>query len=144
MERNNDIKVHISKKKNNITIPVNVNCQFFFQRELQQVAHLWNCHRIRPSRNAVSPSGRPLIMYSFPHLFGTTNYLKTVFHQQIRGMPAERPTSMWWDCFWHLLPSNVRKQSTPTYYSRRSNWALPIFTSLHPYSAVIASRPLLL
>ena len=52
-------------------------------REQQEVAHLWNCHRISPSRNAVSPSGRPLMMYGLPHLFGTTDHIKAVLHQQI-------------------------------------------------------------
>lgn len=53
------------------------------QRELQEVAQLWNSHRIRPSRNAVSPSGRPLLMYSIPELFGSTDHLKVVDPQQI-------------------------------------------------------------
>ncbi|KAK7891725.1 hypothetical protein WMY93_023688 [Mugilogobius chulae] len=35
------------------------------QNELQEVAHLWNMHSIRHSRNAVAPSGRPLLMYTF-------------------------------------------------------------------------------
>lgn len=70
-------------------IPLNFNIYVFFQRELQQVAHLWNCHRIRRSRNAVSPSGRPLILYSFPHLFGTANYLKAVSHPKIQACRDE-------------------------------------------------------
>lgn len=53
------------------------------QRELEEVAQLWNCHRIRPSRNAVSPSGRPLVMYNIPQLFGSTNHLKAVNPQQV-------------------------------------------------------------
>lgn len=57
---------------------------FFPQRELQQVAQLWNCHRIRPSRNAVSPSGRPLLMHSIPQLFGSTDHLKAVHPQQVQ------------------------------------------------------------
>lgn len=57
--------------------------------EWQEVAYLWNSHRIRPSRNAISSSGRPLIMNSFPHLFGSTDYLKTVLHLQIHASREE-------------------------------------------------------
>ncbi|KAF7709824.1 hypothetical protein HF521_016674 [Silurus meridionalis] len=56
---------------------IQFTCLEIIERELHEVACLWNCHRIRPSRNAVSPSGRPLMMYTLPRLFGTTDYLKT-------------------------------------------------------------------
>ena len=39
---------------------------------------VWNSHKIRPSKNAVSPHGRPYIMYNLPHLYGVTDHLKNV------------------------------------------------------------------
>ena len=32
---------------------------------------IWNTHRIRPSRNQIVPSGRPVIMFGHPEVFGT-------------------------------------------------------------------------
>ena len=40
------------------------------QEELNDVALLWNSHRIRPVKNSVSPSGKPVMLYNFPELFG--------------------------------------------------------------------------
>ncbi|KAK0151963.1 hypothetical protein N1851_006662 [Merluccius polli] len=63
---------------------IQFTCLEIIERELQEVTHLWNCHRIRRIRNAVSPSRRPVVMYIIPQLFGTTDYLKTVLPQQIQ------------------------------------------------------------
>ena len=38
--------------------------------ELHKVAVLWNLHKIRPSTNAESPSGRPDMLYFFPECTG--------------------------------------------------------------------------
>ncbi|KAF7650277.1 hypothetical protein LDENG_00128350, partial [Lucifuga dentata] len=59
------------------------------QGELQQVTHLWNSHIICNSRNAVAPSGRPLLMYTLPHLFGRQDYLKEVSHQAVEACKVE-------------------------------------------------------
>lgn len=56
---------------------------FFLQEELQQVVHLWNTHIIRRSRSAVAPSGRPILMYTIPHLFGGQDYLKEVSQNSV-------------------------------------------------------------
>lgn len=56
---------------------------FSLQEELQQVAHLWNTHIIRNSRNAVAPSGRPVVMYNAPHLFGGQDHLKEVSREAV-------------------------------------------------------------
>ncbi|KAJ8048760.1 hypothetical protein HOLleu_01206 [Holothuria leucospilota] len=45
------------------------------QCELDTVTEMWNTHKIRPSRNAHVPSGRPVVMYYAPHLWGFTDKL---------------------------------------------------------------------
>lgn len=44
------------------------------QEELDNVALLWNTHRIRPVRNSAAPSGaasgKPVTMYNLPELVG--------------------------------------------------------------------------
>lgn len=59
------------------------------QDELQQVQHLWNSHRIRQSRNAVAPNGRPLMMYHLPQLFGAIDYLKPVSQDAVDACREE-------------------------------------------------------
>ena len=48
------------------------------QKELNRVAQHWNLHKIRPSLNQESPSGRPDVLYFLPELNGVSNYLKSV------------------------------------------------------------------
>ena len=38
---------------------------------------MWNTHRIRPSRNVRVPSGRPMLMYYTPQIWGTEDKLCT-------------------------------------------------------------------
>ncbi|KAK6494193.1 hypothetical protein HHUSO_G679 [Huso huso] len=45
------------------------------QDELNTVAHIWNTHPIRAQRNRTTPHGRPLIMYTLPHLYGVADHL---------------------------------------------------------------------
>ena len=40
------------------------------QKELYKVAVLWNLHKIRPTNNAESPSGRPDMLYFVPDVTG--------------------------------------------------------------------------
>lgn len=35
----------------------------------------WDVHRIRKTRNTISPSGKPIIKYNFPELYSCNNYL---------------------------------------------------------------------
>lgn len=56
---------------------------------MQQVAHLWNTHVIRNSRNAVAPSGRPILMYTIPHLFGGQDHLKEVSQEAVEACKQE-------------------------------------------------------
>lgn len=56
---------------------------FPLPEELQQVAHLWNTHIIRNSRNAVAPTERPIVMYNIPHLFGGQDYMKEVSQEAV-------------------------------------------------------------
>ena len=55
---------------------MHVECLLFcymevLREELQNVARLWNLHRIRPStRNRTSPPGRPYLLYHQPELTG--------------------------------------------------------------------------
>ena len=45
------------------------------QNDIDATVNTWNCHLIRPTKNARAPSGRPNVMYQLPELFGTRNYL---------------------------------------------------------------------
>ena len=48
------------------------------EKKLHTVARLWNLHRIRPSCNNSSPSGRPYLLYHHPERKGTVDCLYTV------------------------------------------------------------------
>lgn len=48
---------------------------FFLQEDLNEIRHVWNAHRIRPSTNANVPAGIPNIMYTAPHLWGADDLL---------------------------------------------------------------------
>lgn len=48
------------------------------QEELDKVAKHWNLHRIRPSHNVESPSGRPDVLYFVPPWTNTRDYLTEV------------------------------------------------------------------
>ncbi|MGH0137101.1 UNVERIFIED_CONTAM: hypothetical protein FKN15_062854 [Acipenser sinensis] len=45
------------------------------EEELNTVTHIWNTHRIRAQRNSTAPQGRPLMMYTVPHLYGAEDHL---------------------------------------------------------------------
>ena len=53
------------------------------RKELYKVAELWNSHRIRPSSNPESPSGRPDILYHVPQSSNTQDYLIPVSFDEI-------------------------------------------------------------
>uniref|UniRef100_A0A096M6N5 Integrase core domain-containing protein n=1 Tax=Poecilia formosa TaxID=48698 RepID=A0A096M6N5_POEFO len=59
------------------------------EEELQMVCHLWNTHIIRHSRNTVAPSGRPVLMYTIPHLFGGQQYLVEVSQEAVDACKEE-------------------------------------------------------
>lgn len=48
------------------------------QSELEDFSIMWAGHRIRPSRLAPGPFGRPNYMYEVPEAFGAINCLMTV------------------------------------------------------------------
>ncbi|XDV33831.1 hypothetical protein PO909_004099 [Leuciscus waleckii] len=45
------------------------------QEELNEIATVWNAHRIRPSANCNVPSGIPNIMFMAPQLYGTEDFI---------------------------------------------------------------------
>lgn len=53
------------------------------QNELDDVTRMWNRHIIRPVRNSAVPSGRPLMMYTVPALWGATDKLSTYSEDDI-------------------------------------------------------------
>ncbi|MGH0123047.1 UNVERIFIED_CONTAM: hypothetical protein FKN15_047457 [Acipenser sinensis] len=57
--------------------------------ELLRLVHLWNIHRIRPTRNAVAPDGRPVLMHNLPHLYAARNYSNAITNQQLRACREE-------------------------------------------------------
>ena len=63
--------------------PMHVACLKFcfmplLKEELERVAQQWNLHRIRPSANEHSPSGRPDTIFFIPEAFHSTSYLQQV------------------------------------------------------------------
>lgn len=85
------ICLHISYWLNiwSVTLIFVVTGIFPLQEELQQVAHLWNTHIIRNSRNAVAPSGHPILMYTVPQLFGGEDHLKEVSQEAVEACKHE-------------------------------------------------------
>ena len=47
----------------------------YLQSELNIIAQTWNGHRIRKAKNQRTPNGRPLVLYNFPELCGTEDFL---------------------------------------------------------------------
>ena len=39
---------------------------------------IWNTHVIRPSKNQNVPSGRPIVLYTLPLLFGADDHIQNV------------------------------------------------------------------
>ena len=53
------------------------------QSELHSVALEWNVHRIRPSTNLESPSGKPDVLYFLPTFLGVQDYCTPVHLEEI-------------------------------------------------------------
>ncbi|KAF5282230.1 hypothetical protein FQR65_LT14398 [Abscondita terminalis] len=58
-----------------LVVSQNVVRQILLESELDLVSIQWNTHRIRRSRNAIAPTGRPTVMFELPELYGCSNYL---------------------------------------------------------------------
>ena len=68
--------------------PVHVDCLRFcymdlIRDELHRFARLWNNHRIRPSINCESPSGRPDLLYYLPEVSATQNFLVPIDNDDV-------------------------------------------------------------
>ena len=64
------------------------------QGELHRAAEEWNVHRIRPSNNVESPSGKPDVLYFVRELVHAQDYMTPVDMDEIQiaeDMCAERP-----------------------------------------------------
>lgn len=55
------------------------------QDELNMVATTWNCHRLRTTKNAMTPCGRPEVLYNLPELCGADNYLCVIEEDEIEA-----------------------------------------------------------
>lgn len=51
------------------------------QDDVDEATEQWNTHRIRPTRNQISPFGKPCIMYMLPHLYNTEDF-KQPFNEE--------------------------------------------------------------
>jgi len=54
-----------------------------FQKELEEVVSIWDCHLLQRHRNMIAPSGKPIIMYTAPELYNTTDRLIPVDHLEV-------------------------------------------------------------
>lgn len=59
------------------------------QNELDQIVKEWDVHKIRKTKNAVSPSGRPYVMFRFPEIYGCEDYLLEANLDDIRACREE-------------------------------------------------------
>ncbi|MGH0143290.1 UNVERIFIED_CONTAM: hypothetical protein FKN15_078329 [Acipenser sinensis] len=66
--------------------------------ELNTVARLWNTHRIRAQRNSTAPQGRPLMMYTVPHLYGFEDHLCPCTMENIVNCEEECRTRRNYSC----------------------------------------------
>ena len=62
---------------------------FALQSSLNEVARIWNVHRIRKYRNMTSPGGRPFLMYHTPEIVGRVDQLKDVPQHTIDACSSE-------------------------------------------------------
>ena len=53
------------------------------------MASVWNCHRIRPTKNQNVPSGRPVVLYSMPEVYGQRDFLQPVDQAHIDACRTE-------------------------------------------------------
>ncbi len=65
------------------TYEVDIQCARFcymnpLRSNLQVIGQLWNTHHLRKSRNRDSPHGKPEVIYHFPEMYGSRNYLRCV------------------------------------------------------------------
>lgn len=56
---------------------------------MNRVVTEWNIHRIRKSRNSIAPAGRPDILYSFPEIFESVNYIHRLEEHHIQNCKEE-------------------------------------------------------
>ncbi|KAK1175702.1 hypothetical protein AOXY_G391 [Acipenser oxyrinchus oxyrinchus] len=68
------------------------------QEELNTVAHIWNTHRIRAQRNTTAPQGRPLMMYTVPHLYGAEDHQCPCSMENIANCEEECRTRRNYSC----------------------------------------------
>lgn len=95
--------------------------------ELQQVAHLWNTHVIRRSRNTVAPNGCPILMYTIPHLFRGQEHLKEVSQHAVEACKQEcqvRGPYLFNETAFHLLSCNGREVFTLTHHDKWGDGAV--------------------
>lgn len=68
-----------------------------FQRELDRFKEEHNSHRIRKSKNSISPGGRPITMYRVPEEYGKKNCLTEILdHTDIEMIEGQ--------CIFEKLP----------------------------------------
>lgn len=49
----------------------------------------WNSHKIRKSKNSISPSGRPMTMFKMPQHYSTESYFKYVDEKDLEVCEEE-------------------------------------------------------
>lgn len=90
------------------------------QEQLDEVVRIWNAHTIGPSRNENVPSGRPLVMYSVPELYGREDHLIAVDPVVVglceeecifRQYPCEE--DIYHLCIEYMLERDIVKPHTP-------------------------------
>lgn len=56
---------------------------------MNEVKLLWNHHRIRKTRNSLSPGGKPVVMYQTPEVYRAQDYKIIIPNEKIEACRSE-------------------------------------------------------
>ncbi|KAJ8914125.1 hypothetical protein NQ315_016201 [Exocentrus adspersus] len=81
--------MHLKCIQQGLVVSQNVVRQILLENELDGICFQRNTHKIRRSRNAIAPSGRPIAMFELPEHYGYSNYLVKIPTHAINILKAD-------------------------------------------------------
>lgn len=93
------------------------------QEDLDRTVYEWNTHKIGGSRNAVSPRGRPAIMFELPQLYNTISFVCNIGDHLVEVCESE--------CIFFKMPCVADIYGLATIIRNEKNIEVP----QDPYSA---------
>jgi len=85
------------------------------QEELSDIKRVWNAHRIRPSQQTIG--GRPMLIYTMPEIFNSTNYMCAV--------EQERLDACFQECKFCNISCDESIYQLVNIYMEENGWPLP-------------------